>query len=167
MNDRFGLSSRVDVHEFSCQTLARGHIQLFLSKTCKAYRAILKIYLQLKPTNARTSIRQELSLFSFFIRRLYKDWNLFQGKRVAYFKILFSVGKWVECLSMDRETGVQFQVESYNRPKKWYLISIWLTTCIIRNVSKVKWRNQGKEVEPSSIPWCKSYWKWSLQVTHN
>ena len=32
---------------------------------------------------------------------------------------------------MVQETGVQFQVESYQRLKKWYLMSPWLTLSII------------------------------------
>ena len=54
-----------------------------------------------------------------------------------------------QCLPMAEETGVQSQVESYQRLKKWYLISPCLTLNIIRYVSRVKWSNP--------IPWCSSY----------
>ena len=63
------------------------------------------------------------------------------------------------------ETGVQSLVKSYQRLKKWYLIPPCLTLSIIRYVSRVKRSNQGKEVAPSPIPQCSSYWKGSLQVT--
>ena len=39
---------------------------------------------------------------------------------------------------MARETGVQSQVESYQRLKKWYLIPPCLTLSIIRYVSRSK-----------------------------
>ena len=69
-----------------------------------------------------------------------------------------------ECLPMFRETGVQFQVESYQRLKKWYLISTSLILSIIKYVSRVTWRNPGKGVVPSPTPRCSSYWKGSLRV---
>ena len=70
----------------------------------------------------------------------------------------------VECSPMARETGVQSQVESYQRLKKWYLMSPWLTLSIIRYISRVKWSNPGKGVAPSPTPWCSSYWKGSFRV---
>ena len=42
---------------------------------------------------------------------------------------------------MLQETGVQSQVESYQRLKKWYLILPCLTLSIIRYESRVKWSN--------------------------
>ena len=63
---------------------------------------------------------------------------------------------------MARETGVQSQVESYQRLKKWYLIPPCLTLSIIRYVSRVKWSNPWKRVTPSPTPWCSSYWKGSF-----
>ena len=39
---------------------------------------------------------------------------------------------WVECSPMARETGVQSQVDSYQRLKKWYLILLCITLSIIR-----------------------------------
>ena len=41
-------------------------------------------------------------------------------------------GNWVEFSPIVRETGVQSQVESYQRLKKWYLMSLCLTLRIIR-----------------------------------
>ena len=37
------------------------------------------------------------------------------------------IGQWVECSPMAQETGVQSQVNSYQKLKKWYLISLCLT----------------------------------------
>ena len=50
---------------------------------------------------------------------------------------------------MVRETGVQSQVESYQRLKKWYLMLPCLTLSIIRYGSNVKWNNPGNGVAPS------------------
>ena len=61
-------------------------------------------------------------------------------------------------------TGVQSQVESYQRLKKWYLIPPCLTLSIIRYISRVKWSNLGKRVAPSPTPRCSSYWKGSFRV---
>ena len=79
-----------------------------------------------------------------------------------------SWAQWIECLPKFRETGIQSQVQSYQRlKKKWYLISPCLTLSIIRYVSRVKWSNPGKGVAPSPTPWCSSYWKGSLRVILN
>ena len=40
-----------------------------------------------------------------------------------------------------------------------------LTLSIIWYGSRVKWRNPGKGVAPSSTPWCSSYRKGGLRVT--
>ena len=56
--------------------------------------------------------------------------------------------KWVECSPIVRDTGVQFQVASYQRLLKWYLIPPCLTLSIIRYVSREKWSNPGKELRP-------------------
>ena len=66
---------------------------------------------------------------------------------------------------MLREIGVQSQVGSYQRLKKWYLMPPCLKPSIIKYVSRVKWSNPGEEVAPSPTPRCCSYWKESLQVT--
>ena len=63
------------------------------------------------------------------------------------------------------ETGVQSQVKSYQRLKKWYLMPPCLTLIIIRYRSRVKWSNPGKGLVPSTTPQCSSYWKGSLWVT--
>ena len=64
---------------------------------------------------------------------------------------------------MARETGVQSQVESYQRLKKWYLMPPCLTLSIIRYGSRVKRSNLGKGVAPSPTPRCSSYRKGSLR----
>ena len=58
------------------------------------------------------------------------------------------IGYWVEFSPMVRETGVHSQAESYQRLKKWYLISPGLTLSIMRYVSRVKWSNPRKGVVP-------------------
>ena len=65
---------------------------------------------------------------------------------------------------MVRQTWVQYQVASYQRLLKGYLIPPCLTLCNIRYVLKVKWSNSGKGVGPSPTPQCSSYWKGNLQV---
>ena len=65
---------------------------------------------------------------------------------------------------MARETGVQSQVESYQRLKKWYLIPPCLTLSIIRYVSMVKWSNPEKGVASALTPRCSSYRKGSFRV---
>ena len=74
------------------------------------------------------------------------------------------LAQWVKCSPMTRETWVQFQVASYQRLLKWYLIPPCLTLSNIRYVSRVKWSNPWKEVAPSPTPRCSSYWKRSLRV---
>ena len=66
---------------------------------------------------------------------------------------------------MVRKTGVQSQVEFYQRLKKWCLILRCLTLSIIRYVSRIKWSNPWKGVAPSTTPRCSSYWKESLRVS--
>ena len=46
---------------------------------------------------------------------------------------------------MVKATGVQSQVESYQRLKKWYLVPPCLTPSIIRYESRVSGVIQGKE----------------------
>ena len=58
---------------------------------------------------------------------------------------------------MTRGIGVQSEVESYLRLKKWYLIPSYLILSIIRYVSKVKWSYPGEEVALSLTPRCSSY----------
>ena len=60
---------------------------------------------------------------------------------------------------MARETWVQSQVKSYQRPQKWYLVSPCLTLSIIRYGTWVKWSNSRKAVVSSPTPWCSSYRK--------
>ena len=83
-----------------------------------------------------------------------------------YFHLTGHFIYWVECLPMARETGVQSQVESCQRLKKWYLIPPCLTLSNIRYGSKVKWSNPENGVTPSSTPRCSSYWKGSLRVAN-
>ena len=50
---------------------------------------------------------------------------------------------------MVREIGVQSQVKSYQRLKKWYLMLPSLTLSVIKYKSRVKWSYPGKGVAPS------------------
>ena len=49
------------------------------------------------------------------------------------------------------KTGVQSQVKSYQRLKKWYLMLPYLTLNIIRYDSRIKWSNPRKGVVPSPL----------------
>ena len=75
-----------------------------------------------------------------------------------------NIGMMVRVSPMAQETGIQSQVESYQRLKKWYLMPPYLTLRIIRYGSRVKWSNPGKGVAPSPTPWCSSYRKGSLRL---
>ena len=81
---------------------------------------------------------------------------------IAFVAITSLVSK--ECSPMAQETGIQSLVESYQRIKKWYLMSPCLTLSIISYGSRVKWSNPGKGVAPSPTPWDSSYRKSSLRV---
>ena len=58
---------------------------------------------------------------------------------------------------MIQETGVQSQVESYQRLKKWYLMLPCLTLSITKYVSRVKYSNPGNGVSPFPTLRCSSY----------
>ena len=60
---------------------------------------------------------------------------------------------------MTWETEVHYQVKSYKRLKKWYLMQLCLTLNVIRFRSRVEWSNPGKEVSLSPTHWCCSYRK--------
>ena len=59
---------------------------------------------------------------------------------------------------------LQFQVKSYQRHKKWYLMLPCSTHSIIRYGSRVKWSNPEIILVFSSTPRCSSSWKVSLWV---
>ena len=99
-----------------------------------------------------------------------KTWNhrtvrklfVFDRNTLYYKYIILPTGvwaKWVDCSPMVREHVVQFQVESYQRLKKWYL----MPSCLkLRYGSRVKWSDPEKGAVPSLKPQCSSYWKRSL-----
>ena len=60
---------------------------------------------------------------------------------------------------MVQETGVQYQVESYQRLKNWYLKLPCLTLSIIKYGLRVKRSNPGKGLAPFPTLQCSSYWK--------
>ena len=52
---------------------------------------------------------------------------------ICYFLMVsFGIGLVVECSPMDRQSGIQSQVELYQRLKKWCLLPLYLTLSIIR-----------------------------------
>ena len=57
---------------------------------------------------------------------------------------------------MAQETRDQSQVESYQRLKKWYSISLCLTQHYKVQI-KCKWSNPEKGVVPSPTPQCSCY----------
>ena len=63
---------------------------------------------------------------------------------------------------MVQETGVQSQVETYQRLKKMVLDASLLNTQHYEAQSKAKWKNPGKEVAPSTTSRYSSYTKGSL-----
>ena len=77
-------------------------------------------------------------------------------------KKMFKIIMILEYSPMTQETGVQSQVKSYQRLKKWYLILPCLTLSIIRYGSRVKWSNPEKGVVPFPTHWCSSYLKGKL-----
>ena len=86
-------------------------------------------------------------------------WQKGKGVKIAkVLKVIRTVPffSWVECSLMVRETEVHSQVKSYQRLKKWYLISPCLTLNK-RYVSSVKWSNPREGVAPFPTPRCSSY----------
>ena len=55
-----------------------------------------------------------------------------------------SLIEWVECSVMAREIGIQSQVESYQRLKKWYLMPLCLVLSVKRYGSRVNGAIQEK-----------------------
>ena len=67
--------------------------------------------------------------------------------------LFICIGKWIDAVGRvfvngPGDQGLS-QVELYQRLKKWYLILPCLTLSIIRFISRVKWSNPRKRVEPS------------------
>ena len=102
-------------------------------------------------------------IFFFYCHWFFKTFNFIFDSYFLFFTSI-ALAWWVECSPMVRETGVQSRIETYQRLKKWYLITPCLTLSIIRYVSMVKWSNPGKGVVPFPMPRCSSYWKGSLWV---
>ena len=74
-----------------------------------------------------------------------------------------TIGIMLECSPMVWKTGVQSQVESYQRLKKWYLMPPCLTQHYKVQI-KGKWSYPGKGVAPSLTPQCTSSWKGNFLV---
>ena len=88
-------------------------------------------------------------------------WTLMIGRISSNWPIT----SWVECSPISRVTGVLSKVDSYQRRKKWYLITPCLTDSSIRCLSRVKWSNPGKGVALSPSGGC--YFKRNLRVALN
>ena len=73
----------------------------------------------------------------------------------------------LKALPIVRETGVQSQVESYQRLKKMVLDAALLNTQHFKVWIKGKEEHPGNGVAPSPTSRCNSYWKGSLWVTPN
>ena len=81
------------------------------------------------------------------IPRLLHNWYILtwnDWKELLSLFYILQPAYWLESLPMVRETGVQSQVELYQRLKKWYLMSPSLTLNIIRYGSRVSEAIQGK-----------------------
>ena len=63
----------------------------------------------------------------------------------------------IRMFAMAWEIGVQSQVKSCLRLKKWYLMPPCLILSLIRYRSRVKWSNPGKGVAPSPTLQCCCY----------
>ena len=111
------------------------------------------------------TINLELYIYIYIYITLPYNIVLLKVNRESYMLLFRPLDLLVECSPMVQETGVQSQVESYQRLKKWYLMLPCLTLSIIGYWSRVKWNNPGNRVVPSPTPWCSRYWKCSLRVT--
>ena len=108
-----------------------------------------------------TAVKKD-SVFSLqvFPSLSYPDYLVCNFLRLSFrvsmqlFSFLFLL--WVECSLKARKTRVQFQVESNQRLKKWYLISPCLTLSITRYVSRVKWSDPRYGVAPFATHRCSS-----------
>ena len=66
-----------------------------------------------------------------------------------------------------RESWVQSQVESYQKLKKWYLMSLCIYTQHHKVQIKGNVSQSWERSNASATPWCSSYRKWSHRVTVN
>ena len=98
---------------------------------------------------------QEVGLFLF----VWVLWHINICRLFNAKSILIQINSSIS-MPMAWETRVQSQDKSYQRLKKWYLMSSCLILSIIRYRSRVKWSNSGKGVAPSLTP--SSYWKGSF-----
>ena len=87
------------------------------------------------------------------------SWGNLKNKMVYIYIYIYSslLVLWAECSPMAQETGLQSEIVSYQRLKKWYLIPPYFTLSIIRHVSRIKWSSPGNGVAPFLTPWYCSY----------
>ena len=91
------------------------------------------------------------------LKLMYTHWEQCGHSITVFFVFFFLMNKmlhigplasWLECSPMVWETGVQSQVESYQRLKKMVLDASLLNTGIIKYGSRVSGAIQGKELHP-------------------
>ena len=121
-------------------------------------------------TLTRREIKTEITInFSHFIRSgsmlLHQKLSVMAFLYRLHVEVFGRLSYMTEFSPMVRETGVQSQVESYQRLKKWYLIPSCLTLSITKYGWRAKWSNPGKGVTPTPLPRGFHEWKGSLRVT--
>ena len=130
---------------------------------------IKKITLKSNLTIARISLTVRLPFIELsrgFIRLEWHD-ALFSANYILNSTPTRGIRLWVEYSPKVWKTGVQYQVESYQRLKKCYMVAPCLTLSIKRYRTRVNWSNQGKRITPTHTLQCCSYWKGNLLVTLN
>ena len=78
---------------------------------------------------------------------------------VVIYTYIYILAKWVKCSLMAKVTGVQSQVESYQRFKKIIIDTFLLKTQHYNVRIKGKWNNPKKVIALTSLPRCSSYRK--------
>ena len=132
------------------------HFHSFCQRTllCSSY-VILVVYICVIPSH----LRYYIYIYSLISTDIIDSvWWLSVSCLYNYQASTHTLAYWVECLPMAHETGVQFQVESYQRLKKWYLMPLCFALSTIRWGSRVKWSNPVNGVVPSPTHRCSSYW---------
>ena len=83
---------------------------------------------------------------------------------MIYWRVLLSPDIGTMARVSTNGPGDQYQVEPYQRPKKWYLKPFYLTLSNVRYGSRVKGKNIGNGVAPSPKTLSGSYRKGSRRV---
>ena len=83
------------------------------------------------------------------------------ARYVPYIAVLSNVRTLYCCV---KQGGIKYNFLSLWQDSTWYWGLPCLTLSILTYRSRVKWRNPGEGVAPSSTPRCSSYWKGNLRV---